>query len=82
MNYHLQEAVKSLMLEKGFSEEVASEFRCDFASGVETVISFKQDGEMSDLDLLVASNMTKDEIIKRLSRNMYYYNIQTLKDIK
>lgn len=66
----LQEAVYYLMIEKGFSDKVAKMFRCDFTSGTETVISFEQQGEMADLDLDVASMMTREEIIERLGRYM------------
>lgn len=76
---NLQEAVRRLMIEKGFPEEIAKKFRCDFASGMETVISFDQDGEMADLDLNLASTMTKDEIINYMSRYMKQYTIETLK---
>ena len=74
----LQEAVRSLMMEKGFPEEIANKFRCDFASGTETVISFEQEGEMADLDLDLASTMTKEEIINYMSRYMNSHTIATL----
>lgn len=64
----LDKAVQTLMGEKGFSKETVSHFNACFAGGNETVISFNQEGEMADLDLTIASTMTKDEIIYCLSQ--------------
>jgi hypothetical protein len=41
-------------------------FEASFAGGSETVISFNRDCEMADLDIRIAEEMTKDEIIKCL----------------
>ena len=63
----LDKAVQTLMSEKGFSKEAVSLFNACFAGGNETVISFNLEGEMADLDLAIASIMSKDEIIHCLS---------------
>ena len=75
----LQEAVKSLMMDQGFNNDVINLFQCNFASGAETIISFNQDGEMADLDLCEASTMTREEIIAHLGRYMSKKNIAILK---
>ena len=67
------------MREKGFPENVINDFRCDFASGTETVISFDQEGEMADLDLDLASTMTKEQIIECMGRFLSDSNIARLR---
>lgn len=74
----LDKAVQTLMSEKGFSKEAVSHFNACFAGGNETVISFNQEGEMADLDLTIASTMTKDEIIQCLSRFLSKKSIITM----
>lgn len=66
----LEKAVQMLMQDKGFSEEAVSHFGACYAGGNETVINFCGEGEFADLDIKVASGMTKDEIISRLARNL------------
>ena len=64
----IDEATKSLMREKGFKNWEM--FDACSASGGETVIRFDYEGEMANLDIMIASTMTKEQIIKNLSRYM------------
>jgi patatin-like phospholipase/acyl hydrolase len=63
----LNESVRALMACKGFTQ--LSLFEACFVGGEETVISFNRECEMANLDIKIAAKMTKDEIIKCLSRN-------------
>lgn len=74
----LHEAVVALMREKGFAEEIAVMFDCDFAGGNETIIKFNSDAEMCDLDLIFVSAMTKEEIISNLKRNLSEKNYRLI----
>lgn len=67
---YLRDAVVTLMKQKGFSDEIAVKFDCDFAGGNETVIKFNNDGEMCDLDLRIISEMNKEEIISQMQRHL------------
>jgi hypothetical protein len=67
------------MTEKGFSNEAVELFGMDFTSGTETVITFDSEGEMCDLDIREAAGMTKDEIIRYMSREVSTYNIKRMK---
>ncbi len=58
------------MEQKGFPPHIAVMFDCDFAGGNETIIKFNNDGEMCDLDLRIASGMTKEEIISKMERHL------------
>lgn len=62
----LDMAVKEVAKEKGFSDKEVALFSANFASGVETVVTYDGGGEFGDLDLAVMAEMTKQEIIKRL----------------
>ena len=73
----LDEAVRALMACKGFTQ--LSLFEACFAGGQETVISFGRECEMADLDIKVAAEMTKVEIIECLSR---YASDETIKLLK
>lgn len=75
----INKAAQELMLEKGFSEKQIQMFGANFASGDEALITFNTEGADSDLDITVAASMTKDEIIKRLSR---YASDETIKLLK
>lgn len=66
---YLQKAVRSLAKEKGFNREQICNFAACFATGGETVVSYNHKGEMSDLDVSIMADMTKDEIIDRLNEN-------------
>ena len=54
-------------------------FGANFASGDEALITFNMECADSELDITVAAGMTKDEIIKRLSR---YATDETIKLLK
>lgn len=75
----VNKAAQALMLEKGFSKKQIPMFGANFASGDEALITFNLEGADSDLDITVAAGMTKDEIIKRLSR---YASDETIKLLK
>jgi len=75
----LDKAVQELMRTKGFSEEQVALFDACFAGGQETIVRFNHDGEFADLGLENYGGMTKDEIIKRLSR---YASEETVKLLK
>ena len=64
----LDKAVQELMRTKGFSEEQVALFDACFAGGNETVVTFNRDGEMNDFGLENYCTMTKEEIIKYLSK--------------
>lgn len=64
----LDKAVQELMRTKGFSEEQVALFDACFAGGHETVVTFNRDGEMNDFGLENYCSMTKEEIIKYLSK--------------
>ena len=64
----LDKAVQELMRTKGFSEEQVALFDACFAGGHETVVTFNRDGEMNDFGLENYCTMTKEEIIKYLSK--------------
>ena len=64
----LDKAVQELMRTKGFSEEQVALFDVCFAGGNETVVTFNRDGEMNDFGLENYCTMTKEEIIKYLSK--------------
>lgn len=66
--HFIDEAAKSLMREKGFKNWQM--FDACSTSGGETVIRFYYEGEMADLDIMVASTMTKEQIIENLSRHI------------
>ena len=74
----LREAVVMLMKEKGFDDDIAMMFDCDFAGGNETIIKFNNDGEMCDLDLVFASMMTKEEIIRNMKRELSKKNYKLI----
>ena len=67
---YLRDAVVTLMKQKGFPDDIAVMFDCDFAGGNETVIKFNNDGEMCDLDLRIVSGMNKEEIISQMERHL------------
>ena len=75
----VSKAAQLLMHEKGFSEQAVGLFSADFASGNETIIKFNGCGEFCDLDVAVASSMTKEEIIENLSRFLTEEDIEILK---
>ena len=75
----VNKAAQGLMLEKGFSKKQIQMFGANFASGDEVLITFNTEGADSELDITVAAGMTKDEIIKRLSR---YATDETIKLLK
>lgn len=75
----LSKAAQLLMHEKGFSEQAVELFDADFATGNETIIKFNGCGEFCDLDISIASSMTKEEIIERLSRELTEEDIELLK---
>lgn len=75
----LTKAVQLFMKEKGFDDSVAELFDMDFASGHETVITFNNEGEFCDLDITTAKDMSKDEIIKKLSRELSPRSVKLLK---
>ena len=79
MGLYLSKAVRQFMKEKGFEGQILEMFDMDFASGTETIIKFNNDGEMADLDILTASQMTKEEIIEKLSQYMTKNSIKLLK---
>lgn len=64
----LNKALQGLMRTKGFSEEQVALFNACFAGGNETVVTFNRDGEMNDFGLENYCTMTKEEIIKYLSK--------------
>ena len=65
----LDKAVQELMIAKGFSEEKAMLFDACFAGGGgETIVRFNLDGELNDLGLEDYCTMTKEEIIRYLSK--------------
>jgi len=61
----INKLAKQIGKEKGFKNWHL--FSADFATGNETVVSFNYEGEMSDLDLTIFNNMTKEEIICRFT---------------
>jgi hypothetical protein len=75
----VNKAAQELMLEKGFSKKQIHMFGANFASGDEALLTFNTECADSDLDITVAAGMTKDEIIKRLSR---YASDETVKLLK
>ena len=77
---YLDESVRFLMACKGFTGKQLLLFEACFAGGSETVITFNKECEMTDLDVSVAAEMTKDEIIKRLSRDASDETIKLLKE--
>ena len=72
-------SVRSLMSLKGFTTEQVLLFEACFAGGQETVISFNRECEDADLDIKIAAEMTKVEIIKRLSRDASDETIKLLR---
>lgn len=56
---------KKIGKEKGFKHWDL--FSASFAEGNETVVTFNDECEMSDLDLTIMQDMEKDEIIKKLT---------------
>ena len=62
----LNKAVQEIVREKGFSEDQVLNFGASWASGSETVVSYKGCGELADLDMRFLHAMTKEEIMKRL----------------
>ena len=75
----LDKAVKELMRTKGFSEEQVALFDVCFAGGNETVVTFNRDGEMNDFGLENYCTMTKEEIIKYLSKFCEPKTVELLK---
>lgn len=69
-------AAQHLMNEKGFLNYHL--FGASFAGGGETVITFNGEGAMADLDIMVASKMSREEIIKTLSRFLSDEDIELL----
>jgi len=71
--YKTQEELKysiyNAALEKGFSEEEADKFDADFASGTETIVKYKWEGEFNDIDICGFIEMTKEEICKKFNIN-------------
>lgn len=64
----LDKAIQEIARQKGFSEKQALNFGASWTTGCETVVTYQDRGELSDLDIHVMESMTKDDIIKRLSR--------------
>ena len=62
---------KRIGKEKGFKNWDL--FSACFTTGRETVVSFNQECEMSDLDLVVMKGMTREEIIEKFTT--WYQNI-------
>lgn len=63
----LDEAVRIVAKEKGFSDEECDKFGACFAGGNETIIQYDRMGSMSDIDLSEMSTMTKEQIKKELN---------------
>ena len=57
-----------LMLDKGFDKSCITQFGGCEKGGGEVVITYNNDGHLSDLLLQTAVDMTKDEIIDNLLR--------------
>lgn len=74
----LDEAVRELMRTKGFSEEQCRLFGACFAGGQETIVTFNNDGEDNDFGLENYCGMTKEEIIKYMSRFLMKENVKLL----
>jgi len=75
----LDKAVQELMRTKGFSEEQVALFDACFSGGHETVVTFNRDGEMNDFGLENYCTMTKEEIIKYLSKFCMPENVKLLR---
>lgn len=74
----LQLSAITIMKEKGFSNETAALFDCTFASFLEDIITFNNEGEMLELTLKSASEMTKEEIIEFFSNEISSESLQYL----
>lgn len=61
----LSQAAKELALSIGFSEE-SKLFSAIFVTGGETIVTYNEIGNMSDLDLSVMETMTKQQIMGKL----------------
>lgn len=78
----LVSALYELLEEKGFKKKVLHHFGITFAGGGgETVITFDGEGEMANLDIDIASRMTKEEIIKTLSDYLSSENVELLNQL-
>lgn len=64
--YLLSEAAKELALYVGFSSEESKLFNAIFATGGETIVTYNEVGNMSDLDLSFMETMTKQQIMEKL----------------
>ena len=75
---YLTKAVQELMRTKGFSENQVNLFDASFASGFETIITFNSDGEFNDRGLENYALLTKEDIIKILSKHLMPHNVDLL----
>ena len=64
----LDKAVQEIVRKKGFSDDQVLNFGASWTTGCETVVTYKDRGEFSDLDARFLESMTKEEIIARLSQ--------------
>lgn len=61
----LQRALDEILMDKGLTNEEQEGFRVCFASGSETVVSYKQ--ESWDMDLETLDEMSLEDIRERIS---------------
>ena len=75
---YLNKSVQSALKGKGFKKETEELFSADFASGHETIVKFNMEGEFLEISVECLKEMTKEEIIKKLSNDLSDRSLELL----